>query len=100
LGTIMQKVICLVLCAVSLMLAACEENEPTLEETFTIYDLAFQLPADWRLERNMQVMGGFGFAAPDYEGRTYLQLHEGSGFVVLGDWEPSADAAGLLAESF
>jgi hypothetical protein len=88
-----------------LMLAACTGNgAEALVTEYEAYDITFMLPEGWRDDRvsdvGLEVGGGFGFGSPDYEGLTYLRLHQGEGFAVLGSWDPVSDAAAVLETAF
>jgi hypothetical protein len=86
------------------LLAACGEAEPELSQEFTAYDeVRFKLPEGWQLDRgqiNTEVSGGYGYASPDYAGLTYLRLHQGAVFAVMGDWDLSENAATILQTAF
>lgn len=85
-------------------LAACGDDKPELSQEFTAYDeLSFKLPEGWQLDRgqiNTEVSGGYGYASPDYAGLTYLRLHQGAVFAVMGDWDLSENAATILQTAF
>jgi len=91
---------------IALVTSACggDDGPPDLVTEYEAYDLQFMLPKDWRDDRvsdvGLEVGGGFGFGSPDYEGLTYLRLHQGEGFAVLGGWDQVADAAAVLETSF
>jgi hypothetical protein len=91
--------------AIVLVASACGDGgPPELVIEYEAYDLEFMLPEDWRDDRvsdvGMQVGGGFGFGSPDFEGLTYLRLHQGEGFAVLGAWDQVSDAAAVLDTTF
>jgi hypothetical protein len=100
-----QSALLAVFVATTLLLAACGDDGPeALVTEYEAYGLQFTLPEGWRDDRvsdvGMEVGGGFGFGSPDYEGLTYLRLHQGEGFAVLGSWEPVDDAAAILEAAF
>ena len=85
-----KKPALLLMLGMILLLTACGSGDDADEPTTTqdAYDIQFMLPDGWRDDRvsdvGMEVGGGFGFGSPDYEGLTYLRLHQGEGFAVLG----------------
>lgn len=87
-----------------LLLSACKEKAADLPASFTAYDeVSFKLPSGWRADPNgeiTEISGGFGFMSSDYAGLTYLRLHQGASFAVMGDWEPTQDAATALQVAF
>lgn len=94
------------LLVIILILSACggDDGPEELVTTYEAYDLQFMLPEGWRDDRvtdvGLEVGGGFGFGSPDYEGLTYLRLHQGEGFAVLGSWDPVDDATAMLDTAF
>lgn len=90
--------------ALILLVPACQ-NKPKAErltQTFQAYDLSFKLPKGWQADTTdlMEASGGFGFYSADYAGLTYLRLHKGAGFAVMGAWDLSENAATILKTAF
>lgn len=85
-----------------LVMLACQPK--AAQQTFSAYNwVEFQLPADWQADRGQlttEVSGGYGFASPDYAGLSYLRLHQGAVFAVMGDWDFTENAASALKTAF
>jgi len=103
----LQRLFLFMMVGLGFGLAACGNNTPKaedLKEEFYAYDLRFQLPKGWQDDTfgnvGLEVGGGFGFGSPNYAGLTYLRLHQGAGFAVLGDWDPAKDATEILELAF
>lgn len=86
------------------LLSACNDGPPDLTTSFTAYEeVRFRLPEGWQPDLGgdmTEISGGYGFRSPDYAGLTYLRLHQGATFAVMGDWEPTQDAASALQVAF
>jgi len=101
----MKQFTALLFIVIILVTSACSSSGPEdLVTEHEAYDLQFMLPKGWRDDRTgnvgLEVGGGFGFGSPDYAGLTYLRLHQGKGFAVLGSWDAVNNAVEVLETAY